>query len=177
MAHLWTRPADIWEPFLLDAAVYELGALLPAAVPDLLRDRCASSVMAGLRRVGDDTQGTWALVVAPRSRVLINGARIIVGIAVLTDRDEIRLPDGRCLFFSTETLAFVGPFPASGTRGFCPRCKQAIAPASAAVRCPGCGLWHHSSDDFPCWTYGPHCAACPQDTALDAGFRWTPEEL
>ena len=100
-----------------------------------------------------------------------------LGIVALSDRDEIRPADGLPLFFSTETLARVEPFPASGARGFCPRCKQHIEPGTPAVRCPGCSLWYHMSDEFPCWTYAPQCSACPQETALDADFRWTPEDL
>ena len=47
--------------------------------------------------------------------------------------------------------------------------------AESAVRCPQCGIWYHQHDQLPCWTYAPACGFCPQSTALDAGFAWTPE--
>jgi hypothetical protein len=104
---------------------------------------------------------------------------------ILSDRDELRWPvahdaSGAAphpLFFSTERLAAVAPYPAGDRRGSCPRCKQLLTVGDAAVRCPSCGLWHHATDELPCWTYGEHCAACQQVTSLDAGFQWTPEEL
>ena len=50
-----------------------------------------------------------------------------------------------------------------------------------AVRCPNqrCGAWHHqdAAQSLDCWTYGPTCNLCGRSTQLDAGFRWTPEEL
>lgn len=176
MAHLWTRASTLWEPVRLDADVFDFPCATAPAVSDQpRRERVYASIR--LRRVGDGADPRWVMVAGPTDRVLRNGTPTVLGLSVLADRDEIRLPDGREFFFSTEMLASVEPFPATGVRGFCPRCKQVIAPASPAVRCPGCGLWHHASDDLPCWNYGPRCAACPQDTAFDAGFRWTPEEL
>ena len=176
MAHLWTRDSTLWEPVKLDADVFDFACAPAPVVSDQPRpERVSTSIR--LRRVGAGPDAKWVMVAGRTDRVLLNGSPAVLGLSVLTDRDEIRLADGKEFFFSTETLASVEPFPATGVRGFCPRCKQVIAPASPAVRCPGCGLWHHASDDLPCWTYGPHCAACPQDTALDAGFQWTPEEL
>ena len=81
---------------------------------------------------------------------------------VLRDRDEILLPgiprnDGeqadvadaepQRLFFSTERLAVVEPFPGGAKAVFCSRCKQVIDSGHRAVRCPSgrCGLWHHES--------------------------------
>ena len=80
-------------------------------------------------------------------------------------------------FFSTESLTRVEPLP-EDVFATCPRCKQAIPPGSMAVRCPSCGVWHDQRDEKPCWTYAERCAACQnQPTALDADFRWTPEDL
>ena len=127
----------------------------------------------------------WAFLTAPDARVLINGLPVPLGIAILADRDEIRFaatdeaPRGLLspIYFSTERLAAVAAYPADGRRGSCPRCKQALTAGESAVCCPGCGLWHHATEALPCWSYGEHCAACPQATALDAGFQWTPEDL
>jgi hypothetical protein len=93
------------------------------------------------------------------------------------DRDEILLHGvGRC-YFSTETLARIEPLSEESATGCCPRCKQGMTAGEPAVRCPGCGVWHHQSDELPCWTYAERCAICGGSTALDAGFSWTPEEL
>ena len=45
-----------------------------------------------------------------------------------------------------------------------------------AVQCPACGRWFHQSAELPCWTYSDHCL-CPQPTALDCGYQWTPHGL
>jgi hypothetical protein len=129
-----------------------------------------------LQRVATAPQ-TWVLISDGRRDVRLNGAPVSLGLAVLSDRDEIRVPGQLHLFFSTEQPARVEPCAATHASGLCPRCKQSIAEGSPAVRCPGCGLWHHASDDLPCWTYAPTCAACAQLTKLDAGYRWTPEDL
>lgn len=160
MAHLWRRN--------------ELGGWTPTP---LVGDRLGLGSSSALRRLADVNGAAWMLFVATAARVRVNGSTVAVGAVVVSDRDEIRLPSGTPLYFSTETLAVVAPFPESGPRGFCPRCKQPIEPGRPAVRCPGCGLYHHASDDLACWTYGPQCAGCPHVTALDAGYRWTPEDL
>ena len=173
MAHLWmTGGSDEWALVPLDGEAFDLAGVPRRRDPG---PPSAAGVVerVTLRRIDD---GAWVLV-AGDARVSVNGSPARIGMVALADRDAIRLADGRLLFFSTETLARVEPFPATGPRGFCPRCRQAIASGTASVRCPACGIWHHASDEFPCWTYDPRCAACPQLTALDAGFRWTPEDL
>lgn len=160
MAHLWTEAeSGEWTP-----------STLAGDARTLNRD-------VSLRRIDETVGEHWALLSAPAARVFVNGFPVCLGTIVLADRDEIRVAGNPVLFYSTETLAAVEPFHASGLRGFCPRCKQSIESGSPAVRCPSCGLWHHASADLPCWTYAPQCAACPHDTALGTGFRWTPEEL
>lgn len=117
----------------------------------------------------------WVLLGAPAVRV--NGSPVDTGILVLRDRDEICAGAQR-LFFSTEQLAVVAPYPGAVRPAFCPRCKLEIESGSPAVACPRCRVWHHQSDDLlPCWTYSGRCALCDQVTALDADFQWTPEEL
>lgn len=175
MAHLWTtlNESGEWEPIALDADAFSLEGGRARPVPDLLHRGGAS---LALRRVDHQSGSMWALLVCG-AHVMVNGTSVGLGLAALSDRDEIRTPGAPPLFFSTETLAHVTPFPESRPRGFCPRCKQPIAPGTPAVRCPSCSLWYHASDDLGCWTYAPQCSACPQETALDAGYRWTPEEL
>lgn len=165
MAHLWLHEASGdgagkstpggWSPVVLEGD----SRVVPSA--QLLRRTSAE-------------RGSWVLVGPPAVRV--NGNPLDVGIRVLRDRDEL-LAGGVRTFFSTEALAAVVPFPQSEMPTFCARCKLAIASGAPAVRCPQCGVWHHQSEELPCWTYAPRCALCDQPTALDAGFRWVPEEL
>ncbi len=158
MAHLWTLDSsNAWRASQLEDR-FDL--------PD------GASVLV---LTSADAQDAWTLLTASRD-LRLNGAPVRAGIAVLEDRDEIRLPS-LAAWFSTETPARVEPFPDSIARGVCPRCKQTIAAGSPAVRCPGCHLWHHQSEELPCWTYAPTCAGCAHETALDAGLRWSPEDL
>jgi len=119
----------------------------------------------------------WVLLAGRASDVRINGADLVLGIRALRDKDEVSV-DGHRLFFSTEQLACVTPFPGAEQPAFCPRCKQRLERADLAVKCPRCQAWHHQSEKFPCWTYDSTCALCQhQLTALDAGYSWTPEDL
>lgn len=174
MAHFWILDdSKRWTPAPLvgDAAVLA-GGEVHRADDTITRAEAHARVL--LRRFADPSN-SWALL-TDQPHVRVNGSPVPLGMLVLEDRDEIRLPD-LTAWFSTETQAQVEPFPESTARGFCPRCKQIIPPGSAAVRCPSCGLWHHESDTLGCWTYALTCSACAQETALDAGFRWTPEDL
>jgi hypothetical protein len=165
MAYLWFHEASVgdagkaapedWSPALLD------GDSLAIPSARLLRSAAAE-------------RESWVLVGPPAVRV--HGSPLAAGIRVLRDRDELRVDGGRT-FFSAESLAAVMPFPGGAKATFCPRCKLEIVPGSPAVRCPQCGVFHHQSDEFPCWNYAAHCTMCDQPTALDAGFRWVPEEL
>ena len=157
MAHLWlceSSGGDAWEMMPLDD------------------DAVAVLSAVQLRRAAGEPD-TWTLIGPPRVRV--NGHPLDAGIRVLRDRDELRV-GGRRAFFSTETLAMVVPFPGERPT-LCPRCKLEILPGSPAVRCPQCGIWHHQSEEFPCWLYSSTCTNCDQLTALDAHFRWSPETL
>jgi hypothetical protein len=177
MAHLWMMgEAGDWGLFPLDADAFALGGARPLRL-SALPAAAEPDAAVVLRRVEDPAGAVWALVAPPDAEVLLNGVPAHLGVVVLSDRDEIRAGGSPTLFFSTEALARVVPFPASGPRGFCPRCKQALEPGTLAVQCPLCNLWHHEKSDLKCWTYGPTCTGCVQDTALDAGFRWTPEDL
>ena len=159
MAHLWLLEKDPME------------ATARAWSPRPLEGDALAVPPARLLRAADEG---WVVVGPPA--VSVNGSPLDTGIRVLRDRDELRAGSGR-VFFSTESLAVVAPLPVTGKTTFCPRCKLEIAPGSPAVRCPGCGVYHHQSEEFPCWTYSVTCALCDYPTALDAGYRWVPEEL
>jgi hypothetical protein len=177
MAHLWLMDKDEWALLPLEGDVFAIEGGRVRRVSDLLSVASTKSSI-GIRRVTDASRTLWAVVAPPEARVTVNGMPTL-GLAMLADRDEIRVPGDRPLFFSTEVLAHIEPFPEADSHGLCPRCKKPIAAGCPAVRCPICGLWYHESesDRLPCWTYATHCAACSHLTALDSGFRWTPEGL
>jgi len=170
MPHLWKedRPTGNGEP---EWVVQPLDG--EAAVQ--LGEASAATAAALLLRSRTDQGETWLAMSATPSGVALNGAPLHAGIRVLADRDEIRVAGVGRVFFSTEQLARVVPFPGADTPTFCPRCKQDIA-AAPAVRCPSCRRWYHQSDEYPCWTYTAQCL-CGHPTALDAGFQWTPNGL
>jgi hypothetical protein len=118
--------------------------------------------------------GTQWIVVGPPS-LRVNGEPV-AGIAVLADRDVIGI-DGQSFFFSTESLAEIVAFPPRERPVRCARCRAEIARGTPAVACPRCGAWHHQTEELPCWTHLPTCAEDATPTSLDAGLRFTPEEL
>lgn len=129
---------------------------------------------ANLVRLGETTPVRWLLLASPRARVSVNGLPVLAGARVLGDRDEIRTRTHR-FFFSEESLARIEAH--AGEPAPCPRCKLPIETDQPAVVCPACGVSHHQTEDLPCWTYAPHCAAgCSQSTDMQASLRWTPED-
>jgi hypothetical protein len=147
------------------------------ALCDVASDGTQADSSAVIRRDEGRERGPWHLLAPFGANLWVNGLPLLAGLRVLDDRDEIRVENGRPLFFATEELARVVPMPDSNRAMMCPRCQQRIDAGTAAVRCPRCALWHHESGDLPCWTYSPTCTLCPQPSALDAGFQWTPMEL
>jgi hypothetical protein len=173
MPLLWIDRDPAW-------AVLPLGELCVALTADRERPACLDPADGGIGALvvrmeqGGDV---WTLIAHHAGPpVRVNGSPLLLGVRVLRDKDEIRIQGSR-FFFSTESQPHIEPFPGSAKTTFCPRCKEAIEKDSPAVRCPGCGVWHHQSEDLPCWTYDARCALCDQPSALDAGYRWTPEEL
>lgn len=169
MAHLWIHQADGWAVLPLERDSLTLDQIRHAARPGATGPGCAA-----LRRTAHGRE-EWHLVAEPGACVAVNGLPVATGLRTLADRDELRVPGLGRLYFSSERLARVEPLPETGREVSCPRCRQRIAPLAPAVRCPGCDLWHHQSDDLPCWTYAVTCALCQQSTEASAGFRWTPE--
>lgn len=173
MACLWRKNADCWSAKVLDGAG---NALIAGAMAATSADADATRT-TNFRIVPFDAAGVkvWALISSHRSDVRVNGAPVTAGMRVLADRDEIRI-DGEVQYFSTESLAEVVPLPATERTLFCGRCRLKIETGSPAVCCPSCGISFHQSGHLPCWTYSERCAFCSQETSLDAGFAWTPEE-
>ena len=128
---------------------------------------------AVLRHVADQ----WLLAAAEGAPVRLNGLPLALGLRALMDKDEVCIGRAGRLWFSTERLAAVEPFPGAAQPVFCPRCKTEIKKGTLAVRCPGCGIWHHEDGGLKCRTYAPRCAVCDQPTELGQSYRWTPEGL
>jgi hypothetical protein len=154
--------------------------LLDDAADPPVRGRASAAevVTAVVMRRARPQGEVWLLLTTQDHAVWVNGSPLSTRLRVLRDRDEVRLRDGRRLFFSTERLAQIEAFPGAEDTIYCVRCRQALAPHSPAIQqCPACGVWHHQTEELLCWTYAERCAMCDQQTRLDAGFRWTPEEL
>ncbi|MEE8131238.1 MAG: hypothetical protein V3T48_13165 [Vicinamibacterales bacterium] len=182
MAHLWVRHAaaeaeEEWAvvPLVTDAFTLVLDA--PYVAPRL-PDAGEVGLMSAAPEYGaGEGEAQWVLLIADVAVARVNGTAVVGGIRALHDRDEIRGPRLGRYFFSTELLASVVPSPGSERTLFCPRCKLPIEPATSAVRCPVCAIWHHQNDTHSCWDYAEECAVCRHDTALDRGYRWSPDEL
>jgi len=173
---MWVKDDDVWAVLSLDGDPLSLRSNPPLPVRGSLDKADAASQVISLRAPGL-TGAPWVLMAGAKGAVRVNGIALATGMRVLADRDEIRVGSSHTLFFSAESLARIEPFVGANQRLFCPRCKQEIVKEAMAVMCPACGVWHHQSDDLPCWTYSSSCALCPQPTDLNAGYRWTPEEL
>ncbi len=197
MAHLWL-PDDIkpWAVLVLEEGLYDLDRTPPVRVPveQAARERACwerrrqvllvpaasqPDLAVGMRGA---TAGwpphRWVLLAGPHRRVWVNGSRLDLGLRLLDDRDHIRLDSARSYFFSSEALARVERYAGGGQPIQCPRCMTEVLPGSAAVRCPGCGVWHHQTEERPCWTHAPTCALCDRTTELgDARYQWVPEGI
>jgi hypothetical protein len=131
---------------------------------------------AVLVRDGEAPAERWLLMTGGERRIWVNGLPLALGMRVVRDRDRIRVEGAGTVFLSTEVLPRVETFPGADTAVLCPRCRTEVEAGTAAVRCPGCGVWYHESPSFPCFTFAATCAVCPQPTDMSAGYRWVPEE-
>jgi hypothetical protein len=173
MSRVWRHDENAgWNPTLL-AARNRL-----RVVDGTVRIDAHAAGDTAIVRHGAGRAEHWVLLAPPHTGVWVNGSSVPLGIRDLQDRDEVRLAGAEPVYFSTERLARVEPYPGGETKpALCPRCKQRIEPGSPATCCPQCQAWFHQSDEFGCWLYAETCCQCGQATALNAGYRWTPEEL
>lgn len=177
MAHLWLqKKAPEWMPHPLAGSEFALKSFLAEILEDA---PAASRAPSDVRfvKTATDNQENWVVVAGHESDIAINGFPLLLGICVLRDRDEIRWSPEDFAFFSSEELASVTDLPQGSQKIFCPRCKQEIMVGTPAVRCPRCGIWHHQSEDLPCYTYAETCATCTHKASLDSGYEWIPEEI
>jgi predicted RNA-binding Zn-ribbon protein involved in translation (DUF1610 family) len=175
MAHLWRKTTDGWEARTLAKKVYDLDSLFAQRAGEAKPGVAGAEEGRGLLTVLEGSR-TWVLAASPGAEIRVNGRVPLAGLAVLCDRDEIRLGDGVQYFFSSEDLARIEEFPAQDRTTHCGRCHLPIKAGSPAVRCPNCGIWYNQSAEYPCWTYSDKCAYCGHPTSLEAGFSWVPEE-
>ena len=176
--YLWTYTENTWAALSLEDHAY----IFDREVEHSIRRRRVGEPIVG--RVvlrpgpGDSINRHWFLLVPGTQSVRTNGSPVLAGVRRLRDQDELRVRGFRpgLFFFSTESLARIQPLPEGSDRVYCARCRQEIAAESPIVKCPSCGMVHHQSEEFNCWTYADTCAMCNQPTALDSGrLRWTPE--
>ena len=192
MAHIWIEEeTGAWRLAPLDKATYAVVSQREAPLNPLC-DSTARLAGIALLRVAESATADWLLMAEADMPLFVNGAPLPLGIRKLRDRDEILIPAAAGessgfsppanrirLFFSTERLARIEPLPGSDHEILCLRCRQTIRPGSLAVQCPNpaCDHWYHEEGELLCWSYSPSCAICDQSTALDADYRWTPEDL
>jgi hypothetical protein len=168
MAHLWVEGS--WtghgEPeWVVQPLAGKWAVPLPAA-------RTAALLLCSRAAAGE----SWLIMNVVPAGVALNGAPLRTGIRTLADRDEIRIAGLGRVFYSSERLAQVQPFPGADRRVDCSRCVQEMLPGTPAVCCPRCERWMHMSTELPCWSYAETCL-CPQPTTLNAGYQWTPNGL
>jgi len=180
-AHVWLQDTpNSWAvlPLVGNYFILDPGSVPPVRATQSPRVKQGQVLLGRYQRDGEPER--WVLKAAPRTAITVGGRRLYFGIRVLADRDEIVLGGRVRLYFTTERLPRIEPFPGSAHPTFCARCKQRIEKGTLAVRCPNpeCNYWCEQTEARPCWTYGPTCPMCSQPTKLEgATFRWSPEGL
>jgi hypothetical protein len=181
MSRIFVHAADGWNAISLDAAGIALHTHNGVTISTLRLERedegaSADALILRVREKPDESGNSWALVSGANARVFVNGEPLALGVALLRDRDELRVGGRAAVYFSTERLACVEPCERDDAPR-CPRCAQAIERGQLSVRCPRCDVLHHQLTERPCWTYSSRCALCAQPSDLEAGLSWTPELL
>lgn len=179
MMKIWRQDeADGWEPATLAGDLFRIRRRNSAGADLQPCAAVAPGPSAYLLRPAD---AGWCLLAPADLPVRINGLPLDAGLRVLADRDEILLPatagqPAVRLFFSAEEMASVEPLD-TATTGVCPRCSGPIEVGTPAVRCPHCHVWHHQSQEWPCWSYSSRCGACQRAAAPLEAACWNPAEL
>ncbi len=130
-----------------------------------------------LRRLASGSGDAWVILAPASAPVRVNGQQLHTGLRVLAHRDAVQLGAAPPLYFSSERVAVIEPYPGGRVPVFCPRDKTVITAGSPAARCPSCSSWFHQSEALPCLNYGEVCPICGERTELDGELRWTPGEV
>lgn len=171
MSHIWIKDeTDEWAVFQLLSDELCLNELLQSSGA-----QAGPGNTVAIVRTQQDETDQWHLLATSAARVRINGLPLLAGLRTLRDRDQISIGEGSA-YFSIEERAHCVAFPGADRKLFCARCRQELLQGVTAVRCPQCNVWHHQTDELPCWTYAAHCGLCAQPTDLEAGYRWRPED-
>jgi hypothetical protein len=185
MPHLWIQQPDReeWGVFPLTGTAYGLSEQALSAIDGPAESADEPGPPAIVVRDSGPLE-RWLLLARKQARVQVNGAPLVLGARILCDKDEILVQSNgsaaalHC-YFATERRAEV--IVADGPEVRCPRCKQPIEKGQMAVRCPNpeCRALHHQDErsGLCCWSYAATCTLCPQDTRLDANYRWSPVQL
>ncbi len=175
MAYIWFRDDDRqW----LVVPLTEQSLDIEGSPPKLVK--ATHSKTAKARSVivvptnGEGRDVSWSVLWGRSKKIKVNGLRMATGIRALMHGDEIKVGDNRPIYFSAESLARIETFEGSEEPMVCPRCKQTIEPGAAVVRCPGCSVIHHETDELNCWSFAPKCSMCDNPTGIDEGFQWVP---
>jgi hypothetical protein len=181
MPYLWFVEGESrWTALPLSELPVDVGTDAPRAVAaehfpvSINQERCRNATV--IFPVGEGSSRVNVLVWGGGRSVRVNGLALTTGLRVLADKDEIAIGDRTPLFYTTESVAEIESFAGSAREIFCPRCTLPIGKDKLVVRCPNCGIIHHQDAELGCWTYAAGCAVCAHPTAMEAGFRWTPEE-
>jgi hypothetical protein len=189
MPQVWLQvtEGEGWAIVPLTGTAYGMSERELSAIRGSVCDPDEPGPPAVLVRRDNGSLERWFLLARKGARVQVNGAPLVLGARLLCDRDEIvvhRNGSAAALhcYFSTERRAEIVAFPDEDVDEVrCPRCKDRIRKGQLTVRCPNpdCGVLHHEDETsgLRCWTYAATCALCSHATALDAGYKWTPEEL
>ncbi len=179
MAALWQQnEPHAWNRLELTAQYFGLRAAGDSPVVELPQAQSPGYAALLACYPASNHRQQWALFDSGQAEaVLVNGEPMPAGLILLKKHDEILLGGRTRLYFSTEELPVVVPYPGGATPEFCARCHKPLVAGAPAVRCPSCGRWCDQTAERPCWTYGPACPLCGHPTAFDADLRWTPEHL
>lgn len=104
----------------------------------------------------------------------INGQPVVGQLAVLRDRSLLSIASQH-YFYSSESPAVVEIFQPGESRILCPRCNGEVTEGEV-VRCPGCRMYFHQSQERACFTYGETCSVCNTPTVLGEE-GWNPAML
>ena len=148
---------------------------------DRLHVECVDAPNAPLLLVRAAAEGGTAWVALARGDVALNGCPLRTRVAVLDDRDELRIgTESVSAFVSLERQPTLERYEGDDA-STCPRCKTEIERGHWTVVCPSpdCGVRHHQDEDegLPCWLDVERCALCSQPTPFDAETTFTPGEL